>query len=406
MTNQEMMENYAKILVRRGLNIQPGEGLYIIIPLEGRELAVELQKYAYSVGASDVVIEWTDEELEELQYQHNDIQQSRDVYIKINDMQVDFANRGYRFLRLYSPSFLGKDVVLSEEAIAWRQEKQMLMSKVRALAGMGGMCIACCATKRWSQKLFPNMSDDEAIKKLWEYLFSVTRSDQENSLDKWKIHSSNIVKHCKILGELQLEKVRLVGEGTDLEIGLIPNHLFGGGEFPNNKGLPVVPNIPTEEIGTTPDYRRVNGIVKATKPLNYQGGIIEDFSIKFIDGVAVSWNADKGEDILSNIINTDEGSCRLGEFAVVPHDSPISNTGMVFLATLLDENASCHLALGNGFSFAVKDALAWDEDQRDRVGINNSSIHVDFMVGTATLNIYGYKDDQEIKIFENGAWLI
>lgn len=266
--------------------------------------------------------------------------------------------------------------------------------------------IAAFPTIEWAQTVFPELSQDEAIDKLWENIFYTTRTDQENTVALWESHISNLNKNADRLNESKYKKLHYKGPGTDLSIEFHPQTKWISAQFTNDQGIPFVPNLPTEEVFTIPVKQGVNGTVTSTKPLNYSGTLIRNFSLTFKDGKVVEFTAEEGYETLKNLLETDEGASYLGEVALVPHNSPISNTNIIFNNTLFDENASCHIALGRALSVCVEEGKNMTAEQLQKVGFNESMIHVDFMIGSAELDIDGEKEDGTIEpIFKAGDWV-
>lgn len=270
--------------------------------------------------------------------------------------------------------------------------------------GIDRWCIAGAPSLAWANKVFPDMSDKEAVQALWQAIFKVTRCDHNDPIEAWNDHRRSFERRVKILNEKKIKSLHYTNSlGTDLTIGLNDKYLFAGGGSYTTDGVYSFPNIPTEEIFTSPNKKSVDGIVYSAMPLNYNGNIIDEFTITFKDGRIVDYSAKQGYDVLKSIIETDEGSHYLGEVALVPYDSPIRNMGILFYNTLFDENASCHLAIGRGFSECIEDGLTMNKEQLLEKGINDSLTHVDFMIGTDDLSIVATLDDgEEFVVFENG----
>lgn len=398
---QTLLQNYANVLLQIGVGLQPGQGLHISIPVEGAELARVLSRQAYQMGASAVVVRFVDETLEELDAGLSEQDILLEHLRKEYEAMTALSEKEFAFLRLYSPSFLQPLPGKQERYTAWSNQTALLASALRNHTGTRGWtCIACCPTRRWASHVFPDMDANAALDKLWELLFHMTRADTGDPIAGWHAHSDRIVAQGVKMTAAQFDMVHILGPGTDLKVGLIPSHVWGGGRFVNTRGVPAVPNIPTEELATTPDRLRTEGVVSSVRPLNYQGSVVNEFQIRFHGGKAVEWHAKKGENVLTEIITHDDSSCYLGEVAIVPGGGLIGSTNTVYLCTLLDENATCHLALGAGFPMHVR-----EEAMREKV--NRSSVHVDFMIGNSELRIYGiYPDGSEKLIFDLGEWTI
>ncbi|MCR5491262.1 MAG: aminopeptidase, partial [Bacilli bacterium] len=269
-------------------------------------------------------------------------------------------------------------------------------------------CIAGAASPEWAKKVFPDLPKKKAVEKLWEVILETSRAADGNGIANWDAHDANLRKQYKKLNDMHLVALHYTSSnGTDLKVGLIPEVKWLGGGETLADGTFFQPNIPSEEIFTTPRKGEAEGIVYSAKPLAYQGNVIRNFWVKFENGKAVDVGAEEGEELLRSILSIDEGSAYLGECALVPYDSPINNTGILFYETLYDENAACHLALGRGFGMLYPGYENMDKDQLLEKGINWSSSHVDFMIGSKDLNIVGTtQDGQEIQIFKDGNWAI
>ena len=265
--------------------------------------------------------------------------------------------------------------------------------------------IVSVPTKAWAQKIFPDVLVEEAVDKLWDLIFKCTRVDNDDPIQAWHEHNKNLKERTDFLNEKNFKTLKYKSSKTDLTIGLPENHIWESGASVDPNGINFNPNMPTEEIFTLPHKYKVDGIVHSTKPLVYGGNVIDDFSLTFKEGKIIDCTAAKGEETLKNLIATDEGSHYLGEVALVPHKSPISDTNVVFYNTLYDENASCHLALGSAYATCIKDGADLPREEYDKYGINDSLTHVDFMIGSSDLNIVGETYDGEtIQIFKDGNW--
>jgi aminopeptidase len=267
-------------------------------------------------------------------------------------------------------------------------------------------CIVGAPSLKWANKVFPDMSDEEAMEALWNAIYHVTYVDTEDPIATWDKHRQSFEERVKILNEMKIKTLHYTNDlGTDLYVSMNKGYLFAGGGSYTTDGVYSFPNMPTEEIFSSPDYLKTEGIVYASMPLNYNGSLVEDFYIRFKDGRAVEYDAKSGRDTLASIIESDEGAHYLGEVALVPYDSPIRETGILFYNTLFDENAACHLALGKGFSECIEGGYDMNFDQLKEKGVNNSVTHVDFMIGTKDLSITAITEDGEEKpIFINGCF--
>ena len=270
-------------------------------------------------------------------------------------------------------------------------------------------CVIAAPNPVWASKVFPNLKQDEAMDALWNAILKASRVTEDNDpVLEWEKHGKALAKHNKIMNDYQFEALRFKnGLGTDIEVKLVKNHIWCGGLDESTKGVDFNANIPTEENFTMPHKYGINGKVVATKPLDYQGNLIENFWLEFKDGKVVKYGAEKHEATLKNLLESDEGSSRLGEIALISHDSPISNTGILFFNTLFDENASCHMALGRAYPVNVEGGTDMSPEDLEKVGYNNSLVHCDFMFGSKDMAIEGItKDGKKVQIFKNGNYII
>jgi len=266
--------------------------------------------------------------------------------------------------------------------------------------------VAAFPTNDWARRVYPNLDEKEAYSKFIDEVFDIVRVDGNNSIENWERHVKTLSVHAQRLQEKNYQALHYISEGTDLVVGLPKGHIWEDAtSYVNGDGQPFIANIPTEEVFTAPDRNNVNGYVTNKLPLSLNGNIIDGFTLTFKDGVITDVKAEKGEDVLQDLIATDEGSHRLGEVALVPDDSPISNRRTIFYNTLFDENASCHLAIGSAYAFNIKGGTKMTTDEKIANGLNDSNVHEDFMIGSSDLTIYGIlQDGTKELVFENGNW--
>ncbi|MBN2693894.1 aminopeptidase [bacterium] len=405
------LQKYAKLIINVGINIQTGQNLVINSPIETANFARALMEEAYSAGAREVFIRW------------NDDLTSKIKLLNDPDEVIDnFPNWLKEFYTAYSETdtaFLSISAADPEALKGVNPERIVRQQKVTSKAIEGyiskimahdlSWCVVSIPTVNWAKKVFPeSKSDSEAVDLLWDAIFKATRVYEENPVEAWKIHLENLKKYREFMNDKQFKSLHFSNSlGTDLTVNLVNNHIWGGGSDANKKGVEFVANIPTEEIFTMPHKTGVNGVVYSSKPLVYNGNLIENFRLKFENGSVVEVSAETGEEILKEMLNADEGSRRLGEVALVQFDSPISNANTLYYKTLFDENASCHLAFGRAYPSNLKEAAKYSKDELSEIGVNDSAIHVDFMIGTKDMNIVGVqKDGSKVQIFENGNFVI
>lgn len=406
------IENFAKLAVEIGVNVQKGEDVLITSPVENPELARLMTKAAYENGARNVAIDWKDDDITRLTYEYQDQETLNEVpYWKIAKMEYQIANKKSNRISIYAedPDLLnGLDSEKVSEAIRENSKKTKEFVKYTMNDVLSWLVISV-PTRKWAMKVFPNLAEDDAYDKLWETILDVSRVSEswEETKKNWKDHINTLNEKSKFLNSHQFDKVHYTSSnGTDLWVKLPKDHIWMSAGSKNAKGDEFIPNMPTEEVFTSPQYDGVDGRLVASKPLVYNGVVINEFEFIFKDGKVVDFSAKEGEDTLRKMLESDEGSKYLGEIALVPYDSPISNSNILFYNTLFDENASCHFALGKAYPTTVKGASELDDSEVKNVGLNDSLIHVDFMVGANDLEITAYKNDEEVKIFEDGNWAI
>lgn len=400
------IDKFAKLAIKTGINIQKGETLLIRADVEASAFARRCVKEAYKAGAKHVYVEYSDEVI------------FRETYLSAPDEAFDeypewqsykyteIAKEGGSFLNIVSanPDLLkgvDTDRISRFQKIAGKYLKEWrsytLTDKVK-------WSIVAVPSEAWASRLHPDLELNDAIEKLWNEILDCSRVS-ENPVEDWKSHVSNIRNKMDILNKLDLDRLIYKSSKTNLEIGLPQGHIWQGGSAFDPNNIEFCPNIPTEEVYGMPHKNRVNGIVHSTKPLIFAGNTIDNFWIEFKDGQIIDYKAEKGHESLKLLIETDEGSLRLGEMALVPFDSPISNSNIVFYSTLFDENASCHLAIGAAYSSNIENGDSLNENEMDKVGMNSSITHVDFMIGDSDLNIMGIdKSGKSHEIFKNGNW--
>lgn len=405
---QTKLRNYAELVVKSGCNIQKGQELYITSPIDCAEFVRLVAESAYQAGAKQVTVGWTDERIARLGYDYSPLE----VYEKFPDW-LAMLNNGMAQRDAAILSIAASDPEAMAGVDPRKPAARVKAAHEACKAFYDGMnlgknvwCIVSAAAPAWAKKVFPDAGEPEAMERLWEAIFRAVRADQPDPVAGWENHKCSFERKKALLNAKQFVRMRYTNSiGTDITIGLPENHEWAGGGAETVEGRYFFPNMPTEEIFCSPHKDRVDGTVHSAMPLNYQGNIIDDFSITFRDGRVTDFSAGKGYDTLRELIGTDEGSHRLGELALIPKTSPISEMGIIFYNTLYDENASCHFAIGRGFAECVKGGYDMTEAQLLEAGINESATHVDFMLGTSDLNIVGIrKDGTETAVFENGDW--
>lgn len=402
-----MLKKYAELAVKVGVNIQEGQTLILNAPIAAAEFAREVSKAAYGAGAKNVHIEWSDEECTLIKYLLAPEETLKTFPKWKADGLVSMVKEGAAYLSVSAtnPDLL-KEVDPERVAIA-NKTSAIASQELRSYIQSGNTCWAVVSvpTKEWATKIYPELTPEESVKKLWDSIFNITRVDSQDPIKAWEDHLKLIKDKLDYLNNKRFKKLHLRAPGTDLVVELPAEHIWLGGGMKSVNGVEFVPNMPTEEVFTMPLKEGVNGIVRSTKPLNYGGKLIDNFSITFEKGRIVDFSAEAGYDSLKNMIETDEGSHYLGEVALVPHNSPVSNSNIVFYNTLFDENASNHLAIGMAYPLSIKDGEKMSKEDLEKNGANTSLIHVDFMIGSPEMDIDGEAVDGTIEaIFRRGNW--
>lgn len=403
-----ILRKYAQLIAKVGANVQKGQEVVIRAGLDQPEFVQMVAEECYKLKAKKVVVDWEYQPLTKLavRYQSLTTLSTMPEYLK--------ARYQYRMENLPCMIYLlsedpdGLKGVNQEKLMKAQQKLAPIVRSYRdQMENKYQWVIAAVPGAAWAKKLFPELRTSQAIEKLWEAILSTSRVN-DDPIAAWDAHNKDMMEHCAKLNALGIRELHYKSSnGTDFSVGLIPeSHFCGGGET-SLQGYYFNPNIPTEECFISPMKGKAEGVVYSTKPLSYQGQLIENFSIRFHEGKAVEWHAEKNEELLGQLINMDEGSCYLGECALVPFNSPINETGILFYNTLFDENACCHLALGLGFADTINDFEHKTLEECRALGINKSMVHEDFMIGSADLAIDAVcADGKTVAIFRNGTWAI
>ncbi|QQE77090.1 aminopeptidase [Alicyclobacillus sp. SO9] len=399
------LESYADVAVKVGVNLQAGQNLYIEADVEAADFVRIVAKKAYEAGAHNVHFRYSDGELRRMRLMHSD----EAALVEVGKWNVEWyqsiLDEDAARLAIFTvnPSLL-QNVHPERIAINSRATAEALSffnARIGDItwSGMG------FPTETWASLLFPELPETERLNRLWHLVLKITRADQPDAVAAWKAHVEDLTFRADYLNQKNYRKLHYRSTGTNLTIELHKKHRWISAGGKNSRGVPIVPNIPTEEVFTAPLQTGVNGVVRSTKPLNYNGATVDNFSLTFESGRIVDFEAEKGYEVLKSIIGMDEGSHFLGEVALVPHDSPVSQSNMVFLHTLYDENASCHLAIGRAYPMCVEGGTQMSADQLAEHGCNYSLAHVDFMIGSDELDIDGITADGVIEpLFRNGKW--
>jgi aminopeptidase len=404
--NKNLLEEYATLIVKTGINIQKGQTLVINSPIEGASFTRLIAQTAYQAGARDVVISWKDELFSKIRF----INAPEEVFDEFptwqKELYLSYVHQGAAFLSISaSDPELMKDVNPERMVKAQKASTTSLKEyRERLMSNKNTWCVVSIPTSSWAKKVFPDLSEAEAVERLWEEIFKAVRVDTDDAVTAWEQHKAKLKTSMDFLNSNEFKSLHFRNSlGTDLIVELPENHIWLGGSEYTPDGIEFIANMPTEEVFTLPKKTGVNGTVVSSLPLNYNGNLIEQFSLTFKAGKIVDFNAKKGYEILKNLIETDEGSHYLGEVALVPYDSPISRTKTLFFNTLFDENASCHLAIGKAYPVCIKDGENLEKEQLEKLEVNDSLVHEDFMIGTEDLEINGITSEgKEIPVFKAG----
>ena len=401
-----ILRKYAKLIAEKGVSVKKGDIVLVYADLDQPEFVKMVVEEAYKAGAARVDVEWSYDPLTKINVRNMSVK----TLSTVDDWQV--AKLNWRLEKLPAMIYLESSDPDGQRGINQAKLGKAIVARSKIIKPIRDKmenkykwCIAAVPGEAWAKKVFPGLKKNAAIEKLWESILFTSRVD-DDPVAAWDRHNADLAARCAHLDSLGLVSLEYKSSnGTDLKVGLIENGKFlGGGEY-TLSGEYFNPNIPSEEVFTSPKAGEAEGIVYASKPLSYRGELIENFSVRFEGGRAVEVKAEKGEDLLKKMISMDEGAAKLGECALVPQKSPIAESGVLFYNTLFDENAACHLALGMGFSNCIKDYDKYTLEECQKMGINDSMIHVDFMIGTDDLEITGVdKKGRRHPIFKDGNW--
>lgn len=405
---ERALSAYAELIVKVGLNLQPGQRLMIRGPLESAPLVRLVATHAYELGSPLVETVWNDPHLLLARYKFA----PRDSFDVHSDWWwragLELVEAGGALLSISGiDPYLLKGVDPALIATLQRAEgKAAVPFSSLISADAINWCVVGYATAGWAARVFPDLPPDQAQERLWEAIYRTVRLDTADPLAAWEAHSASLAARTAFLNEKQYDALHYTGPGTDLTIGLPDNHVWLGGAAPTGLGIANVANMPTEEVFTAPHRARVNGTVQATMPLNIGGNLIENFSLTFANGRVAEVRAEKGESLLRAQVEMDEGAAHLGEVALVPHSSPISQAGILFYNTLYDENASSHLAIGRAYRNCIAGSEGLTDEEFAQLGGNTSANHLDFMIGSAEIDIDGLTaDGSREPLMRRGEWV-
>ena len=408
---EQNLEKYVEVILKVGLNLQKGQRMLISSGYGTNLIEIApfielITKKAYQMGARYVEVIWNDPKLHLIRYKYAPRDSFEEFSTWISNAALAFAEKGDAILNIYAADpdlFIDQDPELMAIRLktAFKHFKTVLDL---TLKNANNWCVVAAPVKGWTDKVFPDLPPDKREAKMWDTIFNICRVKQEDPVSAWNDHIDQLHVRRNYLNHKQYKTLKLDAPGTDLTIGLPNGHIWVGGRMKSLNGISFVPNLPTEEICTTPHKDKTEGVVTATRPLHYEV-LIKDFSLTFSEGKVVKATAKEKEEMLQKALETDEGSSRLGEIALIPHSSPISQSGLIFYNMLIDENASCHIALGKGIRFCMKNGEEMSEEEFMTAGGNESLTHIDFMIGSGKMNIDGITEDGTAEaIMRNGEW--
>lgn len=407
--DRQRLQKYAELIVKCGLNVQKGQEINIQCGLDQPEFVAMVVEECYKSGADRVKVDWSYMPVTKLNYNYRSLETLSEVTdVEKAEWQRKVDKLSCR-LWLDSDDPDGLNGTDSEKISKANRARFPFIKPYRdAMENKYQWCIAAVPGVEWAKKIFPDLPDEQAVEELWNKILDCSRVD-DDPLAAWKLHNEKLAKRCRFLNDYRFDRLEYrSSNGTDFCVGLNPRGRFsGGGERTLGSNVYFNPNIPSEEVFTSPMRGIAEGKVVATKPLSYQGKLIENFWMRFENGKVVEVYAEKNQDLLEKMVSMDEGASYLGECALIAYDSPINNTGVLFYNTLFDENASCHLALGRGFNECLEGFESMTVEECEKAGINSSMIHVDFMIGSKDMDIVGVtKEGKRVQIFKDGNWAI
>ena len=403
---KSVLRDYARLIVRKGVNVQKGQEVLIYADLDQPEFVTMVVDEAYKAKAKKVIVEWNYQPLQKIHVRYQSVKTMSTVEEWVKARQEHFCDVIPARIHLISEDPDGlKGINMAKVAQARKATYPILKPYRDRRENKEQWCIAAVPGAAWAKKVFPGQPKGKAMEMLWEAILSASRVD-DDPIKAWEEHNKNLAERCAYLNSLNIRKLHYTADnGTDLTVGMIPESCWRGGGDTSLQNIYFNPNIPTEECFISPMRGQAEGIVYSTKPFSYRGQLIDKFSLRFENGKVVEAKAEVGEDLLKTMVSMDEGAAYLGECALVPQRSPICESGILFYNTLFDENAACHLALGMGFADTIKDFQNKTLDECRQLGINDSMIHEDFMIGCDSMNIDAIcEDGKVVPVFRNGNW--
>ena len=408
LTHEQKLDRLAEVAIRVGLGLAPGQELVMTATLDALPLVRKITEQAYKAGAKLVTTLIADEEAQLLRYRYAPNESFDYAAGWLYDGMAAAFRSGAARLAVAG----GNPALLSQEDPEKVGRANRAVSKAYrpALELITrhdiNWTIVAAATPAWAATVFPNLNPDEALARLWDAIFAASRVDAPDPVAAWKTHDAGLHRRADMLNNKRYSSLHFKAPGTDLKVGLADSHLWLGGGMTAGNGLYCIPNMPTEEVFTTPHKDRTEGTVTSTKPLSHQGTMIEGIQVRFEGGRVVEAKADRGQEVLQEMIGTDDGARRLGEVALVPYSSPIAQSGVLFSNTLFDENAACHIALGQAYSSCLRDGDKLSKEALAKLGANESLIHVDWMIGSGDMDVDGITAAGKAEaLMRKGEWV-
>ena len=408
MPTEKQLHVYAQVLLQKGIHLQKNQILVVNAPVESSSFVTILTKEDYECGASQVVCNWRCDDMARLRYEYEDQEQFESLPDWRRDFSLYYYHQGAAFLSLISANPYLMNGIDTKKIFAWQKAQNTALKEYidGMMASKTTWLVAAVPSTVWASLLYPDAASADAYEALWQQILQSSRADGENPLADWDAHLAMLAKRRQWMTEQHFTSLHYTNSlGTDLTVGLPKTHIWQGGAEESGSHILFNANIPTEEVYSAPQADRVNGIVYSTKPLVYNGNVIDHFHLTFQDGNVIDAHAETGNDVLQKLLTIDAGASRLGEVALIPYHSPISLSNILFYETLFDENASCHLALGAAYPTCLAGGADMTKEETLQAGINDSMIHVDFMVGSDDLTITGLKaDGTTVPVFTHGDW--
>lgn len=404
----KILEDYARLIIKIGVNLQQGQGLEIACPVEKSEVAEVLTKAAYEAGAKIVRVRWESENINKLNYNYAKTEDLKEIPKWLVDSKNYLVEKGFCYVAVSADDPAAFKDIPAEKlaAVAKARAKALKKFSDSVMSNSIRWCIISVPTYAWAKQVFPSSADPE--KDLSDAIEKAMRLNTINPLRAWQEHIASLTRRADFLNSAKFEYLQFKNsKGTNLKVGLAEDHVWLSAKETAKDGVDFIANLPTEEVFTAPHRNKVDGVLKSALPLCENGQIIDDFSITFKKGKIVDFSAEKGYDVLKNLIETDEGTSRLGEVALIGKNSPIAQSGILFYNTLFDENASCHLAIGKAYPTTILGGEKLSVKELKQKGANDSAEHIDFMIGTDDLSVVGIKKDgTKFVIFKDGEWTI